>query len=106
MKTSQTIRCRCPILLLLDLAHGQTYDYEECATVAGSCVATVSNMVKTFCTDGLEKLLVLERNVNSDNAGRKVDGRAEAKIIEIACRPVPDGYSRWTLRLLEDRAKA
>jgi transposase len=92
-------------LLLLDLAHGQTYDYEECATVTGSCVATVSNTVKTFCTDGLEKLLVLERNVNSDNARRKVDGRAEAKIIEIACGPVPDGHSRWTLRLLEDRAK-
>ena len=105
VKTPQTIRCRCQILLLLDLAHGQTYDYEECATVTGSCIATVSNTVKTYCTNGLEKLLVLERNVNSDNARRKVDGRAEAKIIEIACGPVPDGHSRWTLRLLEDRAK-
>lgn len=66
IKLSPTIRCRCPILPLIDLAYGQTCDYEECATVTGSCVATVSNTVKTFCIDDLEKRLVLERNVNLD----------------------------------------
>ena len=105
VKTSQTIRSRCQILLLLDMAHSQTYGYEECATVTGTCVATVSNTVKKYCTDGLEKLLVLDRSINSDNARRKVDGRTEAKIIEIACGPVPDGHSRWTLRLLEEKAR-
>ena len=44
VKTSQTIRSRCQILLLLDMAHGQTYNYEECATVTGTCIATVSNL--------------------------------------------------------------
>ena len=44
-------------------------------------------------------------NVNSDNARRKFDGRAEARIIEIACSPAPEGHSRWTLRLLEEQAK-
>lgn len=105
VKTSQTIRSRCQILLLLDMAHGQTYEYEECATVTGTCIATVSNTVKKYCTEGLEKLLVLDRSINSDNARRKVDGRTEAKIIEIACGPVPDGHSRWTLRLLEEKAR-
>ena len=105
VKTSQTIRCRCQILLLLDLAHGQTCDYKECATVTGTCIATVSNTVKTYCTQGLERVLVIDRSVNSDNARRKVDGRAEAKIIEIACGPVPDGHGRWTIRLLEEKAQ-
>lgn len=104
-KTPQTIKCRCQILLLLDLAHGQTYNYKECATMTGSCVATVSNTVKAYCTDGLEKLLVLNRSVNSDNARRKVDGRAEAQIIEVACGPVPDGRCKWTLRLLEEKSR-
>lgn len=45
------------------------------------------------------------RSINSNNANRKVDGRVEAKIIEIACAPVPDGHSRWTIRLLEERMK-
>ena len=50
-------------------------------------------------------MLKLERNINSDNARRKVDGRAEARIVAIACEPAPDGHSRWTLRLLEERMK-
>ena len=43
--------------------------------------------------------------MNSDNARRKVDGRTEAKIIEVACGPVPEGHARWTIRFLEDRLK-
>lgn len=104
-KTSQTIRCRCQILLLLDLSHGQKYEYEEIAAVTGSCITTVSNTVKAYCTSGLDSLLELGRSVNSDNARRKVDGRIEAKLIEIACGPIPDGHCRWTLRLLEEKAR-
>jgi len=104
-KTPQTIRCRCQILLLLDLSHGQSYEYEEIATVTGSCIATISNTVKTYCANGIDSLLQLNRNINSDNARRKVDGRAEAKLIEIACGPVPEGHCKWTLRLLEEKAR-
>ena len=46
-----------------------------------------------------------KRNVNSDNAIRKVDGRTEARLIELACGPVPEGHSRWTIRLLEEESK-
>ena len=56
-----------------------------------------------FAAGGIEEVLKKHRNINSDNAHRKVDGRTEAKIIEIACGPVPDGHSRWTIRLLEER---
>jgi len=34
-----------------------------------------------------------------------VDGRAEAHIIQLACSPAPEGHSRWTLRLLEEKAR-
>ena len=54
---------------------------------------------------GVDGLITLNRNLNSDNARRKLDGRAEAHIIEIACSPAPEGHSRWTLRLLEEQAK-
>ncbi len=52
----------------------------------------------------LKELSKNKRNPNS-NAKLKVDGRVEAKIIQIACGPAPDGRSRWTLRLLEDKAR-
>jgi hypothetical protein len=34
-----------------------------------------------------------------------VDGRTEAKLLEVACSPAPEGHSRWTIRLLEDKMK-
>jgi hypothetical protein len=34
-----------------------------------------------------------------------VDGRTEARLIELACGPVPEGHSRWTVRLLEEKSK-
>ena len=29
----------------------------------------------------------------------------EARIVEIACGPVPEGHTRWTIRLLENQVK-
>lgn len=33
----------------------------------------------------------------------KLDGEAEAKLIAIACSQPPEGYSKWSIRLLADR---
>ena len=68
-------------------------------------MATITNTVKFYSEKGIDGVITLKRNVNSDNARRKLDGRAEACIIEIACSPVPKGYSRWTPRLLKEQAK-
>jgi len=34
---------------------------------------------------------------------RKFDGEKEAKLIALACSTPPEGYQRWSLRLLADR---
>lgn len=103
--TSQTIANRCRILLALDEKHPPLHTYDQC--MASFCVsrATISNVAKTFVQDGLDEVLKLKRNINSNNARRKVDGRIEARIVEIACGPIPEGHSRWTIRLLENQAK-
>lgn len=31
------------------------------------------------------------------------DGEFEARLTQLACSPAPDGYSRWTVRLLRDK---
>ena len=62
-------------------------------------------MVQQYCTEGLDAVLKLKRSVNSDQARRKIDGRTEARLIEIACSPAPEGHSKWTIRLLEDELK-
>jgi len=104
-KTSKTIRCRCQVLIDLDEAHGKVLTHEQSARSNGICMATVTNIVKDYNDGGIDKVISYSRNVNSDNARRKLDGRAEAKLIQIACGPVPEGHSRWTLRLLEGKAK-
>ena len=65
----------------------------------------VQNVARQYATEGFDSVIRLKRNINSDNARRKVDGRAEAQIVQLACGPVPEGHARWTIRLLEEKAK-
>ena len=104
-KTSKTIRCRCQIILDLDEAHGKVLTHEQSARSNGVCMATVTNTVTKYMNGGVEAVTEFKRSINSDNARRKVDGRTEARLIELACGPVPEGHSRWTIRLLEEESK-
>ena len=51
------------------------------------------NVAKTYAQDGLDDVLKIKQSINSSNARRKVSGRMEAKIVEIACGPAPEGHS-------------
>lgn len=103
--TSRTIRCRCQIIIDLDEAHGKVLTHEQSAKSNGVCLATVANTVAKYMNGGVGAVTEFKRNINSDNARRKVDGRIEARLIELACGPVPEGHSRWTVRLLEEESK-
>ena len=100
-ETSKTIRSRCQIILDLDKAHGKVLTHEQSAKSNGVCMATVTNTVTKYMNGGIDAVTEFKRNINSDNARRKVDGRTEARLIELACGPAPEGHSRWTIRLLE-----
>ena len=104
-KSSKTIRSRCQVIIDLDEAHGKILTHEQCAKSNGICMATVTNTVKKFADGGIAAVIGHKRNINSDNARRVLDGRAEARILELACSPVPKGHARWTIRLLEEKSK-
>lgn len=103
--TNQTAANRCRILLALDENHMPALSYDQCVDTYGVSKATISTVVKAFADGGIDSVLARKRSINSDNARRKVDGRIEAKLIEVACSPAPEGHSRWTIRLLEDEMK-
>ena len=103
--TNQTTANRCRILLALDENHPPSLTYVQCVNAYSVSRGTIATLVKSFSDGGIEGALSRKRNVNSDQARRKVDGRTEARIIEIACGPAPEGHSRWTIRLLEDEMK-
>ncbi len=103
--TSKTVRNRCQIMLDLDEAHGEVLTHQQSAKANGVCMATVMNIVRLYYREGIDGIIFLKRNENSDNARRKLDRRAEARLLELARGPAPEGSSRWTLKLLKDQAR-
>ena len=64
-----------------------------------------TNTIQSYVKNGITDIIKYNISPNSSAALRKADGRVEAHLIQIACSPVPQGHSRWTLRLLEERCR-
>jgi transposase len=56
---------------------------------------------KRFVESGLEN--ALEDKPTDREYNRKADGDLEAYIIALACSEAPEGFSRWSLRMLADK---
>lgn len=65
----------------------------------GRC--TVERVRRRFVEEGLEA--ALNRQPQQNRIARKIDGKAEAHLLALACGKPPEGRARWTLRLLADR---
>ena len=104
-KTCKTVLKRCQILLELDEVHGTGLTHAQIAHSYAVCPATITNVIQSYIKGGITNIIRYNINPNSSASRRKMDGRTEARIIQMACGPVPDGHSRWTLRLLEEKAR-
>ncbi len=104
-KTCKTILKRCQILLELDEEQGTGLTHAQIAHSYAVCPATITNIVQSYVRNGITDIVRYNINPNSSVALRKMDGRTEARIIQMACGPVPEGHSHWTLRLLEEKAR-
>jgi len=98
----KTIRKRCNVLLLADGTVGKPIIQEEIAIRCGISTVCVYQTVKDYCMKGVEYVL---RRRKHESPPRKpvVAGEDEARIIALACGQPPDGFSRWTVRLLTRR---
>lgn len=63
--------------------------------------ATVERVRKCFVLEGLEA--ALNRRRPKREYSRKFDGEQEARLVAVTCSPPPEGYERWSLRLLADQ---
>jgi transposase len=64
-------------------------------------VATVERVRQRFVEQGLEAALV-RKPQDRPSRQRKLDGRAEAHLIALACSKPPEGRTEWTMPLLAD----
>lgn len=93
---------RARVLLLADQAEGGPGKADPEIAEAVSCGrATVERVRKQFVEEGLEA--TLQPKPSTRVYERKIDGRAEAHLIAVACGAPPKGRARWTLRLLGDQ---
>jgi hypothetical protein len=90
------------ILLKADAAKGgHAWTDEQISDAFDISVRTVVRVRQAFCKGGLKR--AVNRQERSGTPRRKIDGVAEAHLIALVCSPAPEGYTRWTLRLLADR---
>jgi len=64
-------------------------------------MATVGRIRRKYVEKGLKN--AISRKPSSRQWERKIDGKAEAHLVALTCKKAPEGYARWTLRLLADR---
>ena len=93
---------RARILLLADQADGGPARSDPEITAALGCGrATVERVRKLFVEEGFEAVLNPQPTMRIYE--RRLDGKAEAHLVALACGAPPEGRARWTLRLLADR---
>ena len=59
-------------------------------------------MRSSYCEKGLEATINRKKR-KTPPVPAKVTGEIEAHMVALACGVPPEGYSRWTLRLLADK---
>ena len=63
---------------------------------------TVARVRERFVERGLEAALVRKKQ-GKPSRERVLDGRAEAKLVALACSAAPGGRAVWTMQLLADK---
>jgi hypothetical protein len=64
--------------------------------------STVERVRKQFVLEGLEAAISRKKRETPPIAPI-FDGEKEARLVQLACSEPPEGHSRWSLRLLEDK---
>jgi transposase len=91
------------ILLKADAAPGgPAWTDDRIAEALDVSTDTVGRVRQRFVEQGLEAALVRKKQ-DRPSRERKLDGRAEARLIALACSAPPDGRKEWTMQLLADR---
>lgn len=92
---------RAQVLLLSDEGRpdGRKTD-QEIADVLEISTATVVRIRQRFVQEGLEVALTEKPRPGKP---RQLSGKDKAAVVALACSDPPEGYARWSLRLLADK---
>jgi transposase len=85
---------------ILDLLHREKHPAAISSALQVS-LQTIFNVKRRYLSGGFDAALF-----DKARSGRpvRIDGTQRAKITALACSTPPEGYARWSLRLLADKA--
>ena len=102
-KVSALKRRHARVLLKVDQGqHGPSWTDGRTGEALEIHATTVRAIRERFVIKGLEAALHRKKQ-SSPSVLRKLDGAQEARVIALACSTPPEGYAKWTLRLLADK---
>ena len=91
------------VLLAADESKGRKRSEKEIASLFLVNPQTVHTIRKTYATEGLDAAIGRKKR-QTPPIQPKITGDVEAKIIALSCSEPPEGRSKWTVRLLADKA--
>lgn len=96
------MQTRARILLKSDSSEkGPNWSYQKMVEAFDVSEMLIRDVRKRFSEQGIEA--ALQRKKPDREYAHSLDGEAEAHLIALACSHAPEGYTRWTLRLLKKR---
>jgi transposase len=99
--SSLQFRNACILLNCDEGEHGQKVSNEQIAQILQITTKTVERLKQRFIEEGFEACM--DRKPYPEVKEIKTDGDFEAHLLAMSCSKAPDGYTRWSLRMLADK---
>lgn len=100
-KNARVIKNALVLLNVDEGKFGKGKKDEEVADFLELTVRTIENVRNRFVTGSFEE--ALNGKPREREYERSVDGDAEAHLVALSCSEPPEGFGRWSLRLLAGR---
>ena len=99
--SSQQYRNACILINSDEGPFGQKLSNEQIAQVLQINTKTEERVKQRFVEEGFDECM--DRKPYPRKGPIKTDGDFEAHLIALSCSEAPEGYARWSLRLLADK---
>ena len=99
--SSQLYRNACILINSDEGPYGNKLSNEQIAQVLQINNKTVERVKQRFVEEGFDACM--DRKPYPKKDPKKADGDFEAHLIALSCSKAPEGYARWSLRLLADK---
>jgi len=99
--SSLQFRNACILLNCDEGEDGQKVSNEQIAQILQVNTKTLERLKQRFVEEGFEACI--DRKAYPEVKEIKTDGDFEAHLIALSCSKAPEGYTRWSLRMLADK---